>query len=259
MNKIISTSDRLFMAVCGPSCCGKTELIFQMLLTNTFYPKFKSIYYFYQHEQPKFSSIERNLNIFFTKFSGFDFISQLENCLLVFDDSCEEIFNDKEFSKLATDGRHRNISVIYVKHNLFQQSKWSRTIDLNTTHIIYWFLSQIFIAIKLRFPSGKFYAKGKEKSESLQTLLQKEVVDLDTLLCPKVDEIFHPIKHFSCTLHAFNLPEKQKKKHCAKRKAEFYFYWLTLPTNEPSSGEGSSFSSSNEFISKFDSMQLRNE
>ena len=39
-------------------------------------------------------------------------------------------------SKLATAGRHKNISVIYVKHNLFQQSKWSRTIDLNTTHII---------------------------------------------------------------------------------------------------------------------------
>ena len=136
MNKIISTSDRLFMAVCGPSCSGKTELIFQMLLRNTFYPTFSSIYFFYQHEQPKFSTIEREVNIFFTKFFGFEFISQLENCLLVFDDSCEENFNDKEFSKLATTGRHRNISVIYVKHNLFQQSKWSRTIDLNTTHII---------------------------------------------------------------------------------------------------------------------------
>ena len=60
----------------------------------------------------------------------------MENCLLVFDDSCEEIFNEKEFSKLAAAGRHRIIRVIYVKHNLFQQSKWSRTIDLNTTHII---------------------------------------------------------------------------------------------------------------------------
>ena len=40
------------------------------------------------------------------------------------------------FSKLANAGRHKNLSVIYVKHNLFQQSKWSRTIDLNTTHII---------------------------------------------------------------------------------------------------------------------------
>ena len=123
----------------------------------------------------------------------------------------------------------------------------------------YWFLSQIFIAIKLRFLSGKFYAKGKEKSESLRTLLQKEVVDLDTLFCPKVEEISHPSKHFTCALHSFNLPEKQKKKHCAKRKAQLYFYWLTLPTNEPSSGEGSSFSSSSEFISKFDSLQLHNE
>ena len=136
MNKIISTTDRLFMAVCGPSCCGKTELIFRMLLENTFSAKFLSIFYFYQHEQPKFKSLEAKLNIQFTKFSSFDLISELENCLLVFDDSCEEIFNDKEFSKLATAGRHKNISVIYVKHNLFQQSKWSRTSDLNTTHII---------------------------------------------------------------------------------------------------------------------------
>ena len=68
MNKIISTSDGLFMAVFGPSCCGKTELIFQMFLRNTFYPKFKSIYYFYQNEQPKFSCIERNLNIFSQSF-----------------------------------------------------------------------------------------------------------------------------------------------------------------------------------------------
>ena len=136
MNEIISTSDRLFMSVFGTSCCGKTELIFQMLLRNTSYPKFKSIYYIYQHEQPKFSFIQGNLNTCFTNFSRLDFISQLENCLFVFDDSCEKIVNDKEFSKLATAGRHRNISVIYVKHNLFQQSKWSRTIDLNTTHII---------------------------------------------------------------------------------------------------------------------------
>ena len=136
MSKIISTSDRLFMAVSGPSCCGKTELIFKMLLQNTFSPKFQSIFYFYQHKQPKFESLERNLNIQFKKFTSFEFISELEDCLLVFDDSCEEIFNDKEFSKLATAGRHKNISVIYVKHNLSQQSKWSRTINLNTTNII---------------------------------------------------------------------------------------------------------------------------
>ena len=76
------------------------------------------------------------MNIQFKKFTRFEVVSELEDCLLVFEGSCEEIFKDKEFSKLATAGRHKNISVIYVKHNLFQQSKWSRTIDLNTTHII---------------------------------------------------------------------------------------------------------------------------
>ena len=136
MNKIISTPDRLFLAVCGPSCCGKTDLIFKMLLHGTFSPEFQKIFYFYQHDQPKFQSLEKKLNIEFKQFSGFELVSELENCLLVFDDSCEEIFNDKEFSKLATAGRHRNIIVIYVKHSLFQQSKWSRTIDWNTTHII---------------------------------------------------------------------------------------------------------------------------
>ena len=138
-------------------------------------------------------------------------------------------------------------------------SRFLHDLSWSTGSYPYWFLSQIFIAIKVRFPSRKFYAKGKEKSESLQTLLQKEVVDLDSLLCPKVEEFSHPFKHFSCALHSFNLPEKQKKKHCAKRKAQLYFYWLTLPTNDLSSGEVSSFSSSSEFISKFDSMQLHNE
>ena len=104
-----------------------------MLLQNT---KFESIFYFYQHDQPKFQFKERKINIQFIKFSSFEQISELDYCLLAFDDSCEENFNDKDFSKLATAGRHKKISVIYLKHNLFQQSKWSRTIDLNTTHIV---------------------------------------------------------------------------------------------------------------------------
>ena len=63
-------------------------------------------------------------------------MNNLENCLLIIDDSCEEIYNDNELVKLATAGHHKNINVIYIKHILYQQSKWSRTIDLNTSHII---------------------------------------------------------------------------------------------------------------------------
>ena len=96
-------------------------------------------------------------------------------------------------------------------------------------------LSQDLIAIKRRFLFMEVYGKEKEKTESLQTLLQKEVIDLVAFLCPKVEEIVTPIKHFTCALHSLYLPEKQKKRHCAKRKAQLYFYWLTLPINEPSS------------------------
>ena len=72
----------------------------------------------------------------FLKYSGFDITKKLSHCLFIYDDSCEEIFNDNEFVKRDTSERHRKLHVIYVKHNLFHQSKWSRTIDLNTTHII---------------------------------------------------------------------------------------------------------------------------
>ena len=136
MNKIIFTNDRVFMALVGPSGSGKTQLVFQMLFGGTFYPQIQSTYYFYREYQPIFSKVEQLINIQFVQFSSFDITKDLNNCLLVFDDSCEEIYKDKEFVKIATSGRHRNLHVIYIKHNLFQQSRWSRTIDLNTTHIV---------------------------------------------------------------------------------------------------------------------------
>ena len=42
---------------------------------------------------------------------------------------------NKRLSNLQLPGRHRKLHCIFVKHNLFHQSKWSRTIDLNTTHV----------------------------------------------------------------------------------------------------------------------------
>ena len=125
------------MSIVGPSGCGKTELLFRMLKGSTFYPRFEKIYYFFKEFQPLFKDMQRFIpGTQFLKYSGFDITEKLSHCLLIYDDSCEEIFNDREFVKIATSGRHRKLHVIYVKHILFHQSKWSRTIDLNTTHII---------------------------------------------------------------------------------------------------------------------------
>ena len=123
------------MAVVGPSGSGKTQLIFNMLLRATFQPRFSEILFCYKDFQPQFSLMRKKLSFQFLRFKNFDFPIDLKDCLLIFDDSCEKIYSDKTFLKLAAAGRHRNIDRTYVKQNLFHQSRWSRTIDLNTTYI----------------------------------------------------------------------------------------------------------------------------
>ena len=107
-----------------------------MLVGNSFYPKFKKIYFFYKEYQQLYTQMLSELNIQFVPCVDFDMIEKLSDCLLIFYDSCEEIYDEKRFVKIATSGRHKNLHVIYVKHNLFHQSKHSRTIDLNNTHVI---------------------------------------------------------------------------------------------------------------------------
>ena len=47
-----------------------------------------------------------------------------------------EICNFKDFVDMATTGRHRSVSTIYLKHNLFQQSKFGRDVELQNKHIV---------------------------------------------------------------------------------------------------------------------------
>ena len=56
--------------------------------------------------------------------------------MLIFDDSCEEICTSKLFVDIAAAGRHRGLSTIYIKHNLFYQSKPGRDVELQNNHIV---------------------------------------------------------------------------------------------------------------------------
>ena len=79
-------------------------------------------------------------NLEFVRRVNFEFIDSLKNngtkYLVIFDDSCEEICNLKAFVDITTAGRHRGLSTIYIKHNLFQQSKLGRDVELQNTHIV---------------------------------------------------------------------------------------------------------------------------
>ena len=78
-------------------------------------------------------------NIEFVRGVNFEFIDSLKNnrtkYLLIFDDSCEVNCNSKAFVDIATAGRHRGLSTIYIKHNSFHQSNLGRDVDLQNTQI----------------------------------------------------------------------------------------------------------------------------
>ena len=79
-------------------------------------------------------------NLEFVQGVNFELIDSLKNkrtkYLLIFDDSFEKICNSKAFVDIATAGRHRGLSTIYIKHNLFHQSKLGRHVELQNTHIV---------------------------------------------------------------------------------------------------------------------------
>ena len=60
----------------------------------------------------------------------------MEQNLFIFDDSFEEISKSKQYVKFATVGRHKGLNTMYIKHNLFQQSKLGRDVELQNTHIV---------------------------------------------------------------------------------------------------------------------------
>ena len=70
----------------------------------------------------------------------FEFIDSLQNSgtkyFLIFDDSCQEICYSKACIDNAAAGRHRGLSTIYIKHNLFYLSKLGREVELQNTHIV---------------------------------------------------------------------------------------------------------------------------
>ena len=141
MNKINSTKERVFISLVGPSGSGKSQLIRDWLVFGTFQPEFDKIYNFYQHYQSLYGLMSKNIkHIEFVQGVDFELIQNLPNngtkYLLIFDDSCEEISSSKEFVKIATAGRHKGLSTVYIKHNLFHQSRLGRDIELQNTHIV---------------------------------------------------------------------------------------------------------------------------
>ena len=125
---MISTKEKFFISLVGPSGSGKSHLMLEWLTIGFFQPEFDKTYYFYQHYQSLYGLMSKdNKNFEFIEGVDFEFIQNFPNnrtkYLLFFDDSCEEISSFKEFVKIAPAGRDKVLSTIYIKHNFFHQSR----------------------------------------------------------------------------------------------------------------------------------------
>ena len=141
MNKLISTKNRVFISLVGPSKTGKSQLIYNWLKLEHFNQSLTKFTFSNQHCQPLYDVMQKEIeNLEFVRGVNFEVIDSLKKSgtkyLYLFDDSCEEICNSKSFVDIATAGRHRGLSTIYIKHNLFHQSKLGRDVGLQNTHIV---------------------------------------------------------------------------------------------------------------------------
>ena len=80
MNNSISTKNRVFVSLVGPSETGKSQPIYNWLKGSTFQPKFDKIYFFYQLSQPFYNVMQKNVkNLEFVPGVNFEIIDSLKN------------------------------------------------------------------------------------------------------------------------------------------------------------------------------------
>ena len=147
MNKRINTQPHCFVSIVGPTGCGKTQLVAEMLVSqrNVFKPPLDKFLYVYNHFQPKYESLsirmmgEKNSIQFYQGINR----SAIDKCdaqklrtMVVIDYLYQQANQDEKFLELVVSGRHRNVHLITMKHNLYQQTKNSKTIDLNISQLI---------------------------------------------------------------------------------------------------------------------------
>ena len=80
MNKLIFTKSRVFFSLVGPSETGKSLLIYNWLKSGTCQPKFEIFDFFYQHSQPLYNVMQKEIkNLEFVQGVNFEFIDSLKN------------------------------------------------------------------------------------------------------------------------------------------------------------------------------------
>jgi hypothetical protein len=133
-----------FCKICaGPTSCGKTEYTFRLLkhANEMIDTKIEQIVWIHGQRQPLHEKIKNEINIpiiFYDEIISLDEIapeSRPPPRLVIIDDMMNSI--NGQIVKIFSQGsHHRNLSVIFITQNIFNQSKGNRDISLNCHYIV---------------------------------------------------------------------------------------------------------------------------
>ena len=133
------------MLVVGPSQCGKTHFVEKVLTENCIqFPdnKPQQIIWLYNQWQQRYEHLQKRLGdkIVFEKGipdlkEDLSEISLNRHHILVFDDLMAQAIDSPVISKLFTQGRHRNVSVILLLQNMFPKGKFNTDISRNAQYL----------------------------------------------------------------------------------------------------------------------------
>ena len=130
--------------IAGPTGCGKTRFVARLLQSvGMITPTPGRIVWVYGEWQPTYDSLKATLSIEFRKncldAELYESFSPAENNVLILDDqmSNASISQRRSMLQLFTQGsHHRNLTIIYIVQNLFDQGSTSRTISLNSQYMV---------------------------------------------------------------------------------------------------------------------------
>ena len=120
------------MNVCGPTCCGKTTWLKQLLLNvdKMIQTRPHNIFWFYKRWQTIYTELKKKLNnIKFIQgippaLKNAKYFDERFPTLFIFDDLMRDATKNSDICELYTEGsHHRNLSVICLLQNIYLRKK----------------------------------------------------------------------------------------------------------------------------------------
>ena len=131
------------MLVAGPRGAGKSEFVKQLLSLKCFImtnPPDRIVWFYGRHQPDLFCSLTQEIPcIEFYKGLPTNIEVMLDRSkrnICIIDDLMQSVIVNLLVKNLFTNGRHLNLSVVFISQNLFYMRKKCRTISLKSTYIV---------------------------------------------------------------------------------------------------------------------------